>query len=253
VRSTSAVPERILICGLQGSGKTESAARIAHHYRTTSTPGTIYWVNTDIRGTVERCNERWPEWTQNIVHSDPRNWNEFADAVEEYSLKCQAGDWLVIDSIDKAWAYLQDEFRNRKSPPTKRSEDLFASDDVEITGPDYNHKVNPAYRRWLLPLLDDCPAHMLLCAPAQPIVVEGMFKDDKSIVDTYGEYGVRASGQKHLMFQVHTVLLAKYVKGRYTLTTMGKDRSHATIRDMEVSELMPFPEAYLVDVAGWQT
>lgn len=256
MQTTSLVPERILLLGLQGSGKTESYVSTAARYRATRTPGTFYVVNTDIPGTVERCNERYADWQENVQFTNAREWTSFQAVTDEYGEKAQSGDWLVIDSIDKAWLWIRDEWLGRKEKRLgkARGEDLFGVSEVEITGGEYNERINPAYQRWIMHLLDHerMPAHLLACTPSQPIVVEGMYSDSKSIIETFGEWGVRPMGNKHLAFQFHTCLLAKYHRGKYTLTTYGKDRSHQQIKDLEVTSEYPFPLAYLEDIAGWQ-
>lgn len=254
MKSPSNVPERQLIIGLPDSGKSESWVQTAAHYRATNSPGHFYVINGDIPSTVERCNERWDDWQSNISFVNVSDWSTLSLESEAIRLQAKAGDWIVVDSGEKPWIWIRDEwdYQQAKAKGTLPAPgDVFASI-AEDDSPGRWDKINGAYQRWIMPLLDPArnPAHLMFTNPSQPIVVEGMFSDDKSVIAELGRFGVRPAGQKHLAHQFHTVLWAQHTRQGYTLTTM-KDRSREPMDGTVITPTMSFPIAYLMGVAGW--
>jgi hypothetical protein len=255
VKSPSSVPERILVTGQAGSGKSECAARVADQLRVSESPAKVRWINCDTRGTVERVNERWDDWDSNIEHIDAHDWASLRTATDLFLMQAKPDDWLIIDSMERAWEWVRDAYVDQRERKAGRipdfSSDPFATVNDDISGPEYNTQINPAYARWIMPILNECPAHLLLTSPAQPIRIaqgERGWGDDKQIIEEFGRFGVRPSGQKNLLFQVHTALLTKHTAQGYTVTSM-KDRSRELLTDASMA--LGFPTVYLASVAGW--
>ena len=257
MKSPSAVPERILITGIYGAGKTEVAVSWAAAMRKAG-EGRCWWVNTDIPGTVQRVNERYDDWESNITFTDVGDWESLADATDTFRSLMKPGDLLVVDSADKTWTWIRDLYdytqADRKGTLPKAG-DWFGVieevDDMKRWDP-----INTAYQRWVMPILDParCPAHVVLISPAQPIKVateKSNWSDDKGIISEFGKFGVRPAGNKHLTYQFHTVLLMEHGRGGYTMTTM-KDRSREYADKMPLSESFPFTAGYLMGLAGWE-
>lgn len=254
MKSPSSTPERLLVTGLAGAGKSETWVQIAAQIRASGDDNIVYVINADTAGSVERCNERYDDWQTNIVHTDVRDWRQLTTTTSLYTQLAQPGDWIVIDPVSWAWEAVRDAYVDQRERRGGRVPDFqadpFATVNTDITGPEYNTQINPAYARWYRPLINDTPAHILLTAPSQPIKVqmgEKGWGDDKQIIEEFGRFGVRPSGQKHTIFTVHDALLLKHTSSGYTITSM-KSRSRELLTD---APLANFPLTFLCAVAGW--
>jgi hypothetical protein len=257
----SSVPERYLITGHFGSGKSECAARWAKRYRDEGIPGTFYWINTDIYGTVQRVNERWSDWQDNIVWTDVKDWLSLGDASTEYQERATSDDVIVLDSAEKAWTWVRDYWdylKAVKAGVLPRRDDPFGfvpqNEDKGKWDP-----INAAYQRWFVPLLDDQnPGHLIVTSPSQPLKYEternGKITpgDDKRVIAEFGRFGIRPAGQKFLGFNLHSVFLAAHAKDGYTLTTMKDRGGRPYLQDAPVDDLMDFTRVVLEDTAGWK-
>lgn len=257
MKSPSAAPERILVTGIFGSGKSETWVQTAAAYRDTDTPGTFYVVNTDVAGTIERCNERWPAWESNIQFVNVDDWDSLAQATNLYAQIATKDDWIIVDSADKAWTWIRDlyDYKAAEAKGTLPAAGDWFGVIEEVDDRGKWDPINAAYGRWILPLIQKCPAHILMTAPAQMLKVptgkEKEWVDDKALRVEFGKFGVRPAGQKHLSYQLHTVLFAEHTKPGYTLTTL-KDRSREPMDGTVITPTMSFPVAYLIGVANWQ-
>jgi len=252
--SNSAAKERILAMGNWGSGKTHSWATIAKWYRSTGTPGTFYVIDTD--NTTLRTLEAYDDWEQNVVVEEALDWVELAAATTKFLEGAEPDDWLIIDSIDKPWSYVQDYY----------IAEMFGTDSADFffqarlagnkgsplaDGHGTNWQViNRLYQRWIMPIIR-FQGHVYAATPAQAVTEpdnSGKGGDSREIRETFGRMGVRPSGQKGLAFQMHTVLLMQSRgKDEWTLTS-AKDRS----RDLLVGQPMhDFCLNYLIGVGKW--
>lgn len=263
MKPTSEVPERIAITGNMGTGKTEASTAWAYWLRKTETPGTVYVINAERDGSVQRANERFPDWRENVVFTDVNSWTEMTAATKLYAGVTQAGDLIHVDGIDKAWTWVRDlwdETENRKRGITIDDSDPFAMlPDVEMNADAWG-TINTAYFRWFNSLvMNTQPAHLLLTGPSQPLKVpqekngKMTWGDDKQTLDLFNRHVVRWAGQKRMGFDVQTLLLAGMDRTGRHLTTM-KDaggREYMDKQPITDVESGGFVFGYLVGVAGW--
>lgn len=261
MKSSSEVPERVAIVGNMGTGKTEAWVAWAQWLRETETPGTVYVLNAERDGSVQRANERFPEWRSNITFTDVNGWLELTTASKLYTGMAGDGDLIVVDGSDKPWNWVRDlysETEARKKGFTLDETDPFAMlPEIDM---DWD-AINTAYYRWFNGLIGGTqPAHVMFVGPSQPLRVPVQKKDgsmtwgdDKQTLDLFNMHGVRWAGQKRLGFDVQTLLLAEVSRTGHTLTTM-KDaggRPYMSKETVSPMELGGFVQTYLVGKAGW--
>lgn len=262
MKPTSEVPERIAITGNFGTGKTEASTAWAYWLRKTETPGTVYILNCERDGSVQRANERFPDWRANIQFTDVNNWTDLTNATNLYVQVAGPGDLIVIDGSDKPWAWVRDLWAQIE---TKKTGQLPPDDDPFAMMADFGDKtdwnaINAAYFRWFNSLImGSQPAHVLLSGPSQPLKVpvekngKMTWGDSKETLDLFSHHGVRWAGQKRMGFDVQTLLLAGMTRETRTLTTM-KDAGGRTYLDkapVGPVEEGGFVFGYLVGCAGW--
>lgn len=258
MKPSSTVPERIAITGNLGTGKTEAWVSWAKQLRDTDTPGTVYVLNAERDGSVQRANERYPDWQANVQWSDVNGWVELTQATSLYVAMAEPGDLIVVDGLDKPWAWVRDLFvetENRRAGRVLDPSDPFAMlPDVDM---DWS-TINAAYFRWFNSLIMGTqPAHLMLVGPSQPLRVateRSAWGDSKETLDLFSHHGVRWAGQKRAGFDVQTLLLAETGRTGPTLTTM-KDaggRTYLTKAPVAALELGGFVNTYLCEIAGWE-
>lgn len=250
MKSNDPTPEKILVIGNTGSGKSQCWASIAAKQRVAGSDARFYVVNTDVAGTVERIGIQWPDFTDNVQWTNVRDWDSLVEATTKYRGVAEAGDWIVVDSADNPWQWVRDAYdewwgiQNNVKP-----QGMFGI--VELPKDDKKwDRINGEYFSWERPLLDAdmTPAHVLCTSPSQPIRVEGMFKDDEEIVEQYSRFGVRWSGQKKLGFDHHSLILLKNKSAHEWTMTMMKDRGRSFDDNTKVID---FSISYLLQIGGW--
>lgn len=254
MKSNDPAPERILIIGIEGTGKSEAWVSTAAKYRSSDTPGTFYVLNTEPAGAIERMGVRWSDFASNVQWENVTDWQSLIAATQKFLGLAGSGDWIIIDSVDRPWEWVRDSYAQFWADHHNlKSKGMF--DIIELPKDDKMwDRINGEYRKWILSILDAGrnPAHVLCTSPSQGIRVEGMYKDDAAIIEEFGRFGVRPAGQKHLSFQHHTVLLAREKQNSYVLSTM-KDRSRERMQDAVVlpTDAGGFAMSYLYQIAQW--
>ncbi len=258
MKPSSEVAERIALIGNYGVGKTEAWVGWAYWMRQTETPGTVFVVNCERDGSVQRANERFPDWRANIEFTDVNSWTELTSTTKLYTGIASEGDLIVIDGADKPWEWVRDLFvetENRKAGHILNEDDPFATlPEVDM---DWAGAINPAFFRWFNSLIVGAqPAHLLLVGPSQPLKVQterSAWGDAKETLDLFSSFGVRWAGQKRLGFDMQTLLLAEIVKGNKVVSTMKDAGGREYLNKVAVSSVEEggFVFGYLVGCAGW--
>lgn len=258
MKPSSEVAERVAVIGNYGVGKTEAWVSWAYWLRKTETPGSVFVINCERDGSVQRANERFSDWRANIQFQDVNSWTELTSVTKLFTGVAQEGDLIVVDGADKPWEWVRDlyvETENRKAGRTLDESDPFAMlPEVEM---DWAGAINPAFFRWFNSLImGNQPAHLMLVGPSQPLKVQterSAWGDAKETLDLFSSFGVRWAGQKRLGFDMQTLLLAEIKQGNRVVSTM-KDAGGREYMDKEpvgTVEEGGFVFSYLVGRAGW--
>lgn len=243
--------ERILVMGGFGTGKTTgwlSAARWAQR-----TKADMHFYVMDSDASVERMirspGSQYQE-LDNVTTWDVYEWQHYVDAVEEILPKARPQDWVVCDFIGPSWDAVQEWYVEQIYGATDMGSYFMDVRQSKKKGggglegwKDYG-VINRVYKTWMNKLVHRNLAHTYFTAVSDTI----RDTDVKDVKSTFGAFGVRPRGQKHLAFGVHTVLYMQTVGAGKWFANTVKDRE----REYLVSqELKDFTLDYLVKVGGW--
>jgi hypothetical protein len=163
--------------------------------------------------------------------------------------KATPEDWIVVDFVGSSWEAVQewyvgeiyrqdiDEFFMDARKNMRSGNPLDGWKDWSI--------INRAHKSFMNDLIHRNPAHTYLTAVGEPL----RDTDDKALKATFGAFGIRPKGQKHLGHQVHTILLLQTMRpGEWYMNTI-KDRERTP---HEGTKLKDFVVDYLVATASWR-
>lgn len=246
------VRERIMVMGGFGSGKTSCWLNIAKWSKETGSDAKFYVLDTDasVRHMLTIPGSQYAD-LDNIILTEVFDWNEYNDALNAAAAAARPGlDWIVIDFVSTAWDAVQEYY---VAEIYKKDMDEFFMDQAKsraggnaLDGWKDWSVINRLYKQWSNTMIHRHKAHLFLVAGAKAIGD----KEDRSVRATFGTYGVRPAGQKHLGHLPHTVLLnATATPGEIFLTTV-KDRERRVLDGTQ--KLNEFALDYLVGVAGWR-
>jgi len=244
-------PERILLYGGPGTGKTTSWLDIAKFYHLTNTPGTFYILDTDST-TTRMVQSSYSDLT-NLVIKEAFDWPEYRQYSQEFYRASKSTDWIIIDQISSAWTTLQryftDEvFHQQMGDYFMQIRKAMAAGDKQLRAfegwTDWQ-VINAMYLDFIQPLILRPRCNLLTTAIAEAVNDD---KDEKSSKALFGTFGFKPGGQKHLGYQFHTVLLLSYDPvHKWTMQT-PKDRERTLLSGASNAS---FTRDYLMKVAGW--
>ena len=247
-----AFQERILGMGGMGSGKTSAWLSIAYWAHKTKSPAHFYVIDTDAAASRMLTGERYAP-LENVTVYNAFEWLTIQSATEDIMSKVTPNDWIVVDFFGPCWSAVT-EFYVTEIYGAKNMGDYFmdirrakakGQTAQELEGwKDYG-VINPLFATWMNQLIHKSPAHLFGTA-----TVAGLREsDDKGLKSIFQAFGIRPVGQKHLAFQVHSVLLFQTMKqGEWFLSSV-KDRERELL---SAAPLKDFTRDYLVKVAGWK-
>jgi len=195
----------------------------------------------------------------NVVLLHTRTWTEHLEAWKYALENAERDDWIIVDSITHFWEGVMEWYMKKvhgedlpdfllehrvKQVETKQK----ATQGQDAVLVEWNF-LNPLWNREIAEPIVNSPCHLLLLCEAKELRSDG--RNDKGLVDMYGEIGWRPTTQKRMGHQVRTTIFvhkAKVGDVRWRLTTAGD-------REREELENAPWKDwfmVYLKGVAGWK-
>lgn len=245
--------ERILVFGPPGSGKSYQALKIARHVA----PARVYVVDSD--DAYPRLLSTEFRDLENVTVYPVASWPEWREALQDVLERIGPGEWLVVDRADMAWEAVQEYYIEQvfgeepgdyflqarkefeqlvRSSPEKRPKNL-----VVLEGDKDWQTINRVWKQtWLKIVSPKFPGHLYIVVSSSALER----RDEQELWDEYGWIGRRPSGQKHIPYQVHTILYFVRQGSEWYVATV-KDRGR---RSMEREKLVSLPAQYLVRLAG---
>lgn len=249
--------ERILLIGQWGAGKSNAWCTVASWMRRTKSPAKMYVVDTD--HAADRLSEAYGEaFWENVIAEDVWDYKEILAALKKFhALKPSRDDILVVDLIDKLWAWTQDHYIEEafgKNASTFYMEFKKAGTDGNALSAEAaygaNWQIINSHYAELMTLIQRWPGHVIACSPAETVQAPnsaGKGGDSKEIREAFERAGFKPAGQKGLGFQFFTVIL---------LSPFGKAWKFQTIKDLNRGlnngEMKDFVMDYLVKIGGWE-
>lgn len=247
LKSPLATPERILVFGMEGVGKSNNVLQLARKLPNRN----FYVADIDKSPSYARALETdYRDLTNvSVTRGDPDDWTDMLDVARKVGVMAGPDDWTVADSASPAWQGVQNWYLGRKYPGKGGVdgdvEDYFSgkakgSDDIDWPF------VNSQYAKFTAALFKS-RGHLYLTAEQKALGE----KEDKRTVLLFGGLGVRPVGQKGLGHQVQTVLhMSCGRRGERMLTTV-KDRNRERLDMKVLGAAEGFVKGYVQEVAGW--
>lgn len=250
--------ERILGYGGSGAGKSKAWLDIAQALLESDIEGDFYVLDTDY-ATERMLYDGYPDLVESgRVHvTVPYDgWNDYVGFGKMIKKEMDDSDWAVVDLMDVSWEEAQNHYSNevygedkgdyfvnrRKSMKNPAKENLFEG----FT--DWN-VIKPLYDSFSKAIFYTHRGHTFATAGAAAVSRGGgSFGDSKEVISTFGHVGLKPTGNKRLMHNVHTAILFTQDKKGWHLTT-AKDREREMLKNEPVDN---FAYDYLRDVAGWK-
>ena len=247
-----AFQERILAMGGTGAGKTSGWLSIAYWAHKTKSPAHFYVIDSDAAAARMLVGPKYAE-LGNVTVYNAFEWPEIVAATNEIMPKVTADDWVVVDFMGPCWDAVQAWYVSEIYGASDMGEYFMDIRRAKAKGQtaqelegwkDYG-VINPVYKRWFNQLVHSSPAHLYTTA-----TVAGLQeRDDKGVKAIFQAFGIRPVGQKHLAFNMHTVLLFAMTKSDEWRVTSVKDRERELLVNQPITD---FTRDYLVKVAGWK-
>lgn len=271
------VLERMLVMGPPGAGKTKQwldiAVQLKPHgvkFHCIDTDNAVnFMLATQYDGLssedggnvfVYPCFE-WPDY---MGYSDAKGRHD--GALQKILKSVKPGDWIILDMADKPWDAVQRYFTDeifgvdkgsyflqaRKVLQNKADAGKKASSLSEEAFKGWTDWVviNALYGDFINKLLSSPIAHIYMTTKVQPL----SNREDPASRITYGDYGIKPTGQKDLGHQVHTILLYKVdvstKKNPIWYVSTIKDRSGREY--FNDTQLVSLYYQYFVGKAGWE-
>jgi len=267
------VPERILVYGYPGSGKSYQFLKIADFMLKFNPKAKCYIFDTDDAYTRMLFSDRFSHLpaadsdlgmeigsSGNCYVYPVFEWPEWEEKLERIYKKVKPGDWVCVDRADVLWEAIQEyyveqvfgakmgdyflrarmEMQQLVEKGGKEKKNL-----VVLEGDKDWQVINRLYKQlWTKMIAPGFPAHLYVATVAKEI----QKRDEQIIKDTYGWIGAQPGGQKHLAYQVHTVLYLSNHKDEWFVTTIDdREREY-----FDREELHSLPTQYLVKIGKWR-
>ena len=250
--------ERHLAYGGSGSGKTKAWLDIAQAYEDAGIDGDFHVLDTDYA--VERMLfEGYPDLVASGRVKTTVPYDGWAD-YQTFSrgLKKNVGpdDWVIVDLMDEAWEEVQNFYSNEVFGEDKG--DYFLTRRKDMKNPkkdnmfegytDWN-VIKPLYASFSKGIFYSHRGHVFVTAGAAAVSRGGgSFGDSKEIVSTFGHVGLKPTGNKRLMHNVHSAILFTQDKKGWSITT-AKDRERVMLKNEDIDN---FADDYLRKIANWK-
>lgn len=243
-------PERILLFGLPGAGKSKSAHSIATKLALSGSRARMFVVDTDFGWERFLAAEGNPG---NVIVRQMDDWDGYVKAIQEAQTKGNPGDWVVIDQIGVAWEMAQNSYIERaygKDPiefllEARKSMKKNAGMGAALSGMGDWPFIKRMYRAAMNDLIAQSKLHVIGITTQEKI----WDSDMPDTMATYNRLGGKPGGEKHLDYGFHTVIQCGQNFSQKTWwLTVAKDRGR---RLPEREVVGDFSEDYLVSVAGW--
>lgn len=242
-------PERILLYGIFGTGKTYQVLKTAQWLQASGAQ--FYILDTD--DSYERSLDEFPGLT-NVHIKFGYNWADYIQWHDEVKVLARPWiDWIVVDRADKAWAQVQRWFSEevygkslaertleaRKASAKKKAMLVTPNDQADWL------TINANYMEWFMGLMYGMRTHVLLVTAVDKL----HDKDSEELKRIYTSVGANPAGQKIIGHEPHTVMFFwRDQSGGFHVRTLKDRGGRLYFAD---DPLVSLPHQYLMMRAKW--
>jgi hypothetical protein len=281
LQSTSRSPEKLLVCGGGGTGKTRGAVDILKrclldgqtmrvvdnenafpvHLEALGMGCREEWVSTGVQNDRVQW-ERVPEWEDpdsNIIRWFCQDWHSHREAIGNVCRDGQRGDWGVIDTISQPWEDVQSWYVQQITGGTPMSDWLVGNRVGQIEAGKGNDggngamlgewkPINAQWKDYVRNPVIRAKSHLYIAAHIKTINTE---RDSADVKSLWKGLGFKADCQKAVPRDVRTVLGLEENRGAgggWKITSVKDWERELLLR----AELKSIPVTYLMGVAGWK-
>lgn len=247
-------PERLLLCGGPGAGKTSAYMKIAEWLDRTESPARVFVIDPDFKARLDPN----AHLSNLDIRDDLGEWHLYKHAVIDAKAQGnrERGDWLVIDMMSRVWSDVQKFYTNmalgkdlddlfidwRKSNVADPSKAKGGNPFEAAYGKDWQ-AINAMYDVFMYNVTR-FPGNVLMTSGIQSI---GEDEKDPNIIRMFGKWGVRPAGQKTLGHVAADTLLLQSTSRGWTYSQL-RGTGREEFKNEPVGD---FVMDYLVKKAGW--
>lgn len=273
LQAASPQPEKILLAGAPGSGKTHAIVDVAKKCLTDGQTMTIVDTESHVPVLLEAAgivpDETW--WGGEKVDEGgdgtgitvvwARDWVEERDAISGALGNARRGNWACVDSITPPWADVQswwvdevtggEEYADWYARIIKEGRDAGKRDEGAGAQLGEWKIINAQWNGYVLKPLMRCAGHVLVTAHVKSINPE---HDGAGVKGIWGPFRAKADTQKQVAHLVRTVVGVERNSGAgggWTATVL-KDQGRTEPGEAPRHEMRSFALDYLKGVAGWE-
>lgn len=272
-----AEPEKLVVCGHQGAGKSTDWMEIAKRMHETGAPGVLLVMDTtrevkrmlqeseQFRGLLRRetKQDRHGNVVNRVINEDGNvdltvatGWDQMVDWTNVAMEQADVGDWIVVEMVGSVWRAVTNAFTVQIYEQTMGEFLMAAREDIKKTGKkgldglSRNTDWNPInfgyYEKFARPLLTLTDAHVFMTTGTKLLGDN----EKEEVKKMFGGWGRKPDGQNQLGFQCHTLIEKARTKDGEFIADTKKDRGSRAWFDEE--PITNFALDYLVSCAHWK-
>lgn len=274
-QSTGGMPEKIMVAGHPGAGKTYQIVDVAKKCVKVGDGQTMTIIDTESHMSVllEAAgivpDELW--WGDELVDRGDqqngiivkwaRDWEEERTAIRDSLMKAGRGDWTVLDSITPPWSDVQSwwvgkvtggqEFGDWFTDTIAANRDKGKKDEGSGDMLKEWKPINSQWNDYVAKPLMRSRGHVLVTAHVKSINPE---HDGKEVKALWGPFRAKADTQKGVAHLMRTVIGMERLSGAgggWGMMVL-KDQGRTQGGEIERMDVASFAVDYLKKVAGWE-
>ncbi len=257
------LPERSLLFGTAGSGKTTAWLTIADMCKKVGDPATFYVADSD-DGVLRSMSGRYAH-LDNVVVEDVMDFRGQMKWAVGMQSTAKEGDFVIVDTASSAYEWAQEYYFEKKYKMSRTElelERMFDADRKEgaplIEAEDWvairNMFLNWWQRQVVYKISVANSVHVIATAEAKQLMEHfEKKKADKSDLIDYKDLKYRPAGHQSLPHKVHTVAMMRRVgTGFWFNPVKDRDRPGRSMDDLlKQMKVTDYATDYLLNRCGW--
>lgn len=241
--------------GENGSGKSYAAFQIARKCQSSGSDARFFYINNE-NGIRKLIGSEFKD-LKNITLFKAYTWEDHEQAmIQIMKAKPRENDWIVVDLFNETWELVQNYYTLKVFG--SELDDYWLKYRTVAAASIKDSSVNPldGWQDWpvIKKIYKDFTDKFLLKSGCNIIGITGVDKvnektDQLDIIQNFGRFGVRPSGNKKTGHWFDTIIFVKALKpGDHYMTTI-KDKGRQPLEGVKITD---FAIQYMMARAGWR-